>query len=513
MAISFSHISSSLRVPLFYAELDASRAGFFQRSLRTLLLGLKEDGTSASDNQLVQVTSAAQANKIFGTGSQLATMVRVYRENDPFSEVWCIPIPEAGSPASLTFTITFATQATGAGTFTFSLAGVPVSVSVTSGQTVTQTAAALAATINTKKGLSGFSATSAAGVVTVSSVTKGAIYVVDEMPVVRTNLPTETAPSAMTATVSAGTAGTGTSPTLVAAVAAMGEQQFDAVVCAFNDDASLKVLKAEFDESAGRWSHLRQVYGHVFAATKGTVAVRTARGERTGGNNPHETIVGVPSHSTKLYTPTPSWLWATAVAAQVIKSASADPARPFQTLPLYGCILDERAADTVSEQNVLLYDGVATIGVSGGVPRISRLITTYRTNAQGEEDTAYLDVTTLYTLAHILRFLRNRITTKYARHKLANDGTRFGEGQPIVTPRILRGELVAAYAQLEEEGLVENRQLFIQNLIVERDSNDPNRVNVLFPPDLVNQLRVFAVVAQFRLQYEAQGLEDETTDT
>jgi hypothetical protein len=26
-------------------------------------------------------------------------------------------------------------------------------------------------------------------------------------------------------------------------------------------------------------------------------------------------------------------------------------------------------------------------------------------------------------------------------------------------------------------------------------------VNVLYPPDLVNQLRVFAVLAQFRLQY------------
>jgi hypothetical protein len=38
---------------------------------------------------------------------------------------------------------------------------------------------------------------------------------------------------------------------------------------------------------------------------------------------------------------------------------------------------------------------------------------------------------------------------------------------------------------------------------VERDVNDPNRVNVLYPPDLINQLRVFAVLAQFRLQYNA----------
>jgi len=27
-------------------------------------------------------------------------------------------------------------------------------------------------------------------------------------------------------------------------------------------------------------------------------------------------------------------------------------------------------------------------------------------------------------------------------------------------------------------------------------------VNVLYPPDLVNQLRIFAVLAQFRLQFD-----------
>jgi len=43
---------------------------------------------------------------------------------------------------------------------------------------------------------------------------------------------------------------------------------------------------------------------------------------------------------------------------------------------------------------------------------------------------------------------------------------------------------------------------FKANLIVERDSNNPNRVNVLYPPDVVNQLRIFAVLNQFRLQYD-----------
>jgi phage tail sheath gpL-like len=46
-------------------------------------------------------------------------------------------------------------------------------------------------------------------------------------------------------------------------------------------------------------------------------------------------------------------------------------------------------------------------------------------------------------------------------------------------------------------GLVENLTEFKRHLLVERDPNDPNRINVLYPPDLINQLRIFAVLAQF----------------
>ena len=46
---------------------------------------------------------------------------------------------------------------------------------------------------------------------------------------------------------------------------------------------------------------------------------------------------------------------------------------------------------------------------------------------------------------------------------------------------------------------MEDLDAFKEALVVERDANDPNRVNVLLPPNLVNQLRIFAVLAQFRL--------------
>ena len=51
------------------------------------------------------------------------------------------------------------------------------------------------------------------------------------------------------------------------------------------------------------------------------------------------------------------------------------------------------------------------------------------------------------------------------------------------------------------DGLVADLADFKANLIVEIDDNNPNRVNVLWPPQLAGQLRQFAVLAQFRLMY------------
>ncbi len=160
---------------------------------------------------------------------------------------------------------------------------------------------------------------------------------------------------------------------------------------------------------------------------------------------------------------------------------------------------------TMTEQQTLLSHGVATAYVESGVLRIQRDVTTYRKNAYGVADNSYLDSETLHTSAYVLRKLKSVITSKYGRHKLASDGTRFGPGQAIVTPAVIKGELLATYRQLERAGIVENYELFKQYLVVERDASDPNRLNTLFPPDYVNQLRVFAVVNQFRLQYSEES--------
>ena len=156
---------------------------------------------------------------------------------------------------------------------------------------------------------------------------------------------------------------------------------------------------------------------------------------------------------------------------------------------------------TLTERQSLLTHGIATASFSGGAQRIERGITSYQRNAFDQPDDSYLDSESLHQSAYVISYLKSVITSKYGRHKLANDGTRFGAGQAIVTPTVIRAELLASYYALERLGIVENADAFAQYLVVERSATNPNRLNVLFPPDLVNQLRVFALQYQFRLQY------------
>ena len=62
-----------------------------------------------------------------------------------------------------------------------------------------------------------------------------------------------------------------------------------------------------------------------------------------------------------------------------------------------------------------------------------------------------------------------------------------------------RAEAVAAFMDWQELALVENLDQFKADLVVERNSRDVNRMDMLMPPDLVNQLRFWPTLIQFRL--------------
>jgi len=496
MAVS-TGIPNTTRVPLFYARMDNSQANLYQGNFVTLLIGQKLSAGTAPANVPVIVGSQLQANTLFGRGSMLARMYAAYLRSNPAGEIWCLPVDENSSGTAQKGIITVTGSATAAGTINQYIAGQLVQVGVSASDTDTVIAAAIAAAINAQADLP-ITATSASGVVTWTCKWKGEtggdIQVGDSYQGLAGG---ESLPAGISLAYAYTTAGT-SNPSLTAAITGMGDEVYDFIIHPFTDTTSLAAIAGELNDTSGRWSYLRQIYGHAYTAERGALSALTTFGATH--NDQHNTVAAMEAD-----VQAPSWEYAAAYGAANAVGISDDPACPTQTLPLVG-ILAPRAGKRFlwSERNALLHYGIATSYVDrGGVVRVERAITTYQTNTLGAADVSYLDSETLHQSAYILRYLKTAVTSKYGRYKLADDGTTYGAGQAIVTPRVIRGKLIAAYNDLIIIGMVENMAAYQANLIVERDPLDTDRINVLFPPDYINQLRVFALLNQFRLQYPA----------
>jgi phage tail sheath gpL-like len=507
MPVSFSQIPAEIKVPLYWVEVDPSKAGLPVLKQPALLVGtMLTIGTAAPDIPLV-IGSQAQADDAFGQGSELARMFRAFYANNVSGIVYGLGVVEPVAATAATGTITVATAPTEAGTIHLYIGGTHVPVNVGASDTVNEIHTAISFAINDNPDLP-VTSTGGPTDVTITAVWKGISG--DEISVAMNYYGTvggESTPVGLDITLPVTgmlTGGAGV-PAFDTAIDNLGEHEFEYVAMPYTDATSLTAWEDEYGFSdAGRWGWQRELFGHVFSAKRGTYPNLLAFGETR--NSGVMSVLGFEVASLS-----PAFEWVAAYTGKAQRALLDDPARPLQSLSLNQIKpAPLNSQFRFSELNGLALSGVAIQKTPTGsnVPLLAREQTTYQRNLYGQPDDAYELVTTLATLARLLRNQKQAITSKYARCKLANDGTRFGPGQAILTPGLAKAELVAQYRQDEFDGLVEDTQNFKNNLLVERDTNDPNRLNVLYPPDLINQCRIFAVLAQFRLQYD-RGLDSE----
>jgi len=473
-------------------------------------------GVASPDTPII-VGRQMDADNLFGPGSELASAYRAATANNWANEIWCLPVVASSNSQHATGTITVATPPSDAGTIALRIAGYNVNVNVAATDTANTIATAIADAINAEEvsfpGAIGspphlpVTAVANAAIVTLTAkwagVTGNDITILDSY---YGRIGGEQLPPGVSLTYSNPVAGTPNMgmmgggvgvPIFLNAIANLGETEFEYVSLPYTDSTTLQAFETEWGfGDDGRWGWMRQLYGHLFSAKRDTYSNLVTWGLTRNGK-----VTSVLAMEPQM--PPPVYEVAAAYTAKAARALINDPARPLQTLHL-DSMLPAPFKDrfNLMELNTFSNSGLATQRtLSDNVPMIARETTTYQLNLYGFGDDSFSLVTTLATLAKLIRNQRYAITSKFPRSKLADDGTRFGAGQAIVTPSIIKAELIAEYSIDMFNGLVENLQAFKAHLIVERDPNDPNRVNILYPPDLINQLRVLAVLNQFRLQY------------
>lgn len=492
--VSFNQIPSQLRVPLFYAEFDNSRAvqGSATQVYKTLLIGNRLSSGSIVALSPQTVTSAEQAKSYFGAGSVLAEMAAKYLKNNSIQQLVCIALDDPSGGVKAVGSMTFTGPATKSGTISLMIGGVNIQVAVAAADTGDTIATAIAAAVVAANASSTPTLVAAAvdGMVTnkVNFTFNHKGLIGNELDLRYSYFDGEALPAGVSIAIVAMTGGT-SQPDLDTIWPAIGDDQYILMSMPYTDSSSTGKMTTEL---TSRFGPLEANEGFCLLAKRASYGNLI-----TFGGTLNSQFLSVQA----CFGPSNPWALAAAEAGQVAASGSIDPARPFQTLVLSG-ILSPSVAEKLSltERNTLLYNGIATTFIDpNGNVCLEGVITTYQKNQFASPDESYLYLNTLLTLSFLRFDWKARITSKYPRHKLADDGTQFGAGQAVVTPLTIKAEAVAAFRDWEESALVENADQFIADLVVERDASNRNRLNVLMSPDLVNQLVVQANKIQFIL--------------
>lgn len=462
--IAFDSIPSSIRKPGKYFEFNTKLAvrtlpGNLQK---TLIVGQKLAAGTVAQAVPTDIFSSDQAATFFGRGSMLHLMCAAAIKANPYLALTAVALDDAGAGVVATGTITLATNATAPGVLSVKIGNQQVDIAVAAADTPTVIAAALVAQIAKQPDLP-VTAANVAGVVTLTAKNKGTLgNEIKVAAIITSGIGT-------TAVVVAMAAGA-TDPNIDTALTAVVAAGHNIIITPYIASADLVKLRTHLALVSGPMEQRGAIgiYGH-----SGTLAASTTLAGLVNDGR----ISGILAPSSR------SLSYEIAAAYGAVVASEEDPARPLNTLELKG-IDPSPIANRLSrtEQENALYNGVTPSEVGPGERvQIVRAITTYTLDPQAIPDIALLDLTTIRTLDYVRKACRERISLRFPREKLSEK-----------TAAKVKDQLLDVLFKLEELEIVELVEANKPGVIVERDSQDPNRLNAKIPVDVVNGLHVFA---------------------
>ncbi|WP_293766405.1 phage tail sheath subtilisin-like domain-containing protein [uncultured Aquitalea sp.] len=461
--VSFAQIPSSIRKPGKYFEFNTSLAvrtlpGNLQK---VLIIGQRLSSGTVLAGVITDVFSDVDAATFFGRGSIAHLMVRAALQANPYLSLQVITLDDAGAGVVASGSVAFTGTATSTGVVTLQVGDMLVQIAVNTGDTAATVATNLQAQIGKQPDLP-LTATVNAGTVTLQAKHKGTLG-----NGIKLNTANTAAGVSLVLTAMAGGA---TDPTITTALPTVFSAGHNILVSAWNDTTNLQSLRTHLDSVSGPLEQRGAigVYANVATLASATTLAAAINHGRT-------TNVLVPNAYENSYEVAASY-------AAVIASEE-DPARPLNTLPLTGISAPPIASrSSRTEQENALYNGVTPTEVGAdGIVRIVRAITTYTLDPNSVPDISLLDLTTIRTLDYVRKACRERIALRFPREKLSDR-----------TPDKVRSELLDVLYKLEELEIVEQVAANAALLVVERDLQDPNRLDAKIPCNVVNGLHVFA---------------------
>jgi phage tail sheath gpL-like len=339
-----------------------------------------------------------------------------------------------------------------------------------------------------------FTATAATNVVTVTARHKGAyaggldIYV----PV----LDTVNAFAALF-TFATTTPGAGV-PDLSNIFAAMNDDPFEIIISAFGDATNLDRASSFLGEVSGRWSYIQQLYGHFFypKTDTSTNLINFALARDTW----HLTMI--PRFTSGGFAE-PDYIWVSAMIARIAAwlggGSNGDVSRNQSGLIVEGLSAprDRQYWMDYATRDAFLKNGASTWQASrSGDVTIDKIITQQQ-KTNGAPDTTFRDIQTVFQLTYALKKFRADLAFEHSNKAIADSNPQ--NLAALTTVKDIKATLYHSYKQMS--GVLENSEQALLRMVVERDADNPNRVNMRLPLDVVNPLDILAGIATVYSQF------------
>ncbi len=464
--ISFDNIPSSIRKPGVYTEFNTKLAvrTLPANAQSMLIIAQKTDGTDAPLAP-VQVFDDITVAELCGYGSQAHRMARAAIRANAYLDLSILPVPDDSAGIAAKGALQVTGTATGAGVLTLTVGAVSVSIACATGDEAAAARTALIAALGEESALP-------------VMASQGADDDVDKVVLTAKNKGTPgngialafacTVPG-LNCEVTAMSGGQ-QDPDITDALAAVFAASYTIYCVPWAVQTQLAALRDHLDALGGP---MEQRGGIGVYAMTGTLSTAATLAEKL---NSGRILGGLLPGCTD-----PAEEVAAALAAVI--AGEEDPARPLNTLALTGISvppMDRRLGR--NEQEVCLKSGVTPLEVGpGDKVQIVRAISTYLVNAAGTSDVSLLDITTIRTLDYTRKAVNERLSLRFPREKLSSR-----------TPARVRSEILDVLRKMEELEILEEVDANAEGVIVERDSQDVNRLNAKIPADVVNGLHVMA---------------------
>ncbi|MEM7522174.1 MAG: hypothetical protein AAF360_00115 [Pseudomonadota bacterium] len=436
----------------------------------------------------------SQARALFGAGSIGERMAKACREANQAQPLLVIALADEETGVQATAQRTITGTATSAGQIRLTVGRQAVVVGVDIGDDATAVATAIVAAVNAgdeDEASIPVSAANTAGQVDFTCRHKGEMG--NEILIDLGALPAGLAETPPVSLLMSGGAGNASHDGVIAALE--GEQP-NYWITPHTDDPNMDRWDTEM---GARWGPLRQQYGLIFSARRGTlnelITWSSAR------NSPYQSTIDAGDVVTPAYE-------RAALYGGILTAALANhPARALRTLRLVNDDAPPRDRERVyTDEQLLLSRGISTLlTLPDGGAAISRGVTHYQKAPSGDRDLSQLDVTTLATVQLIVqRFLfivENEFINK--RLILVNDDSPIASSVPHVTPKKAQARMVAEYRNLVQGGYAEDIPGFERRILVSRSDGDVTRLNFYLPPDIANPLYQAGIKVEAFLQYPA----------